>query len=153
MDSNWNVSALLPFRSRDKPHKHLVKFRSKYVHKQHGQHGHAVVLFLFISGVCLEDTSHTQAVDHKLFLFFSFSLFCSFSERTDEGLDRKWGRERGNDMQQRTTWWNRTGGHCSKDAASVHGALALSTELTEPQIFLVLNKFSENLGKKMHLYI
>ncbi len=39
------------------------------------------------------------------------------------------GTERGNGMQQRATWWNRTRGCCGEDTAFVCGAPALPAEL------------------------
>ncbi len=41
-------------------------------------------------------------------------LFWVFIYRTAEGLNRKWGGERGNDMQQRATGWNRTRGAAAR---------------------------------------
>ncbi len=61
------------------------------------------------------------------FLFFKHILlgFCAFIlDGTAKELDRKWGSERGNNMQQRATGWNYTCGHCSQDTVFVHGAPA-----------------------------
>ncbi len=49
-------------------------------------------------------------------------------DRTAAELDRKWWRERGNDMQERATGWNQTHGCCSEHTASVHEAPTLTTE-------------------------
>ncbi len=57
-----------------------------------------------------------------------FGALCAFINRTAEGLNRKWGWERGNDMQQRATGWNQSRGSCNEDKTSVHGAPALPTE-------------------------
>ncbi len=56
-------------------------------------------------------------------VFFTH-IFCAFIDRTFERLDRKWGRERRIDTQQR---WNRTHGHRSR-TVSVHVTPALLTE-------------------------
>ncbi len=65
----------------------------------------------------------------KAFLkFYFWGLFRPLFERTAEGLYRKRGWKRGNDMQQRATEWNQTWGCCSEDTASVYEAPSLPTE-------------------------
>ncbi len=77
---------------------------------------HAVV----VSTVC----------NQPVFCFGYFLDFCAFIlNRTAAELNRKWGRERGNDMQQRAAGCNWTRGCCSRDTASVHEAPAPLTEL------------------------
>ncbi len=65
---------------------------------------------------------------HFIYLFLGFfAAFVPLSFLKGQ-LKSGQGRDRGNDMQQRVTMWNRTRGHCSEDTASVYGVPALPTE-------------------------
>ncbi len=76
-------------------------------------------------------TEKTWKSNEQMAFLFSWNAFNFWQDSW--GVDRKQGRERGDDMQQRATRWNRTCGHCSEDKASVHGApaplLILNAEL------------------------
>ncbi len=72
---------------------------------------------------------HISSVISYAFFKRHFCAFHAFIYKKAEGFDRKWGKERKTDMQQRATRWDRTWGCCSESAASVHGAPAPPTEL------------------------
>ncbi len=84
------------------------------------------------------------------FFFFDFfykdviCAFYAFIDRTAVEWTGNESRDKGNDMQQRATGWNRTCGNCSDGTASVHEALALLNELPGRTIRLVFFKFILN---------
>ncbi len=70
--------------------------------------------------------------DCMIYLFIFLFIYLAFVPILARHLKDRIGngrRERGNDIQQKASLWNRTQSWCSEDTASAHGAPALATEL------------------------